>query len=129
MLQPQPHVFVFICPFALSNFIHTFYTSNEFSLTNSTYKISTRSGQQARHPHEEILKLSCNTNLSRLRIVSMALWSSPRGCPALEEVVTRPLPLTAVGDESPKSIFQTRNKRDEVIETFFDSLARRFSLQ
>ena len=41
MLQPQPSVFVFIYPFALSNFIHTFYTSNDFSLTNSTYKIST----------------------------------------------------------------------------------------
>ena len=49
------------------------------------------------------------TNLSRLRMVSMALWSSPGGCPALEEVDTRPLPVTAVGEGRPKSILQHKH--------------------
>ena len=109
MLQPQPSVFVFIYPFALSNFIHTFYTSNDFSLTNSTYKISTsKQGKVLKNIYNVHKTKNFTTffftNLSRLRIVSMALWSSPGGCPALD---TRPPPVTAVGEERPKSIFQT----------------------
>lgn len=98
-----------ICPFALSNFIHTFYTSNEFSLTSSTYKISISKALTVYSALKNLFLHLFFTNLSRLRMVSMALRSSPGGCPALEVVDTRPLPVTAVGEGRPKSIFQHKH--------------------
>ena len=65
-------------------------------------------------PHKEIHNLkfftTLSTNLSRLRMVSIALWSSPGGCPALDEAKMRPLPATAVGEERPNSIFQHKHE-------------------